>query len=376
MACNAVGIMVSILYISLYFVSFWHPFCMASPSYHHSNAENLYEQRVLSKNNKAGKHHAPPSARIMPPPPPTARPKSPTALPKAPSIRPGQAPLSVVESEAAFTLYYGRNFKVVQNLFNNFTYLLLQQVGDSNGKDWDLNISVFEDPLTNFTMDTSSAVGYLELLGSVSKLRGVPASFGLASPCILQLMSQGEIPTIELDSNLVDPNAVSSNISFEALFGSSTKYTNVQFIGNEQNQSNYISFDPSMERGPLQRAEWIKFLASFFNMEERANIVFGQIRSNYQCLNASSKGGNTSKPVVAWLSYNTDLGVWTFSDDPYKLQLNLDAGGSNLDPSTLSMTFNMSIQSNVDNFYNIASVCIAACTCACIQRKMHIKCSD
>ncbi|MCO5572666.1 hypothetical protein L7F22_026424 [Adiantum nelumboides] len=50
-----------------------------------------------------------------------------------------------------------------------------------------------------------------------------------------------------------------------------------------------------------------------------------------------------------------DLGVWTFSSDPYKLQLNLDAGGLNLDLTNLSISFDMSIEANVEDFHTIAS---------------------
>lgn len=302
----------------------------SSSQHHHSPSKN-----------KGGENHPSPPLPIHPPAPP---------LLGAP-IRPGQSPLSAVKSEAAFSLYYGHNFKVVQNLFYNFTYLLLQQAEGSFGKDWNLNISVFQDPLMNYTIDTSSAVGFLELLGCAGKLSGVPGSFALASPCVSQLIWQGGIPTIDASSNLTEPNTTTSSaMVFEALFSSSSMQSS-----DDLNQSNYISFDPLRDRGPLQRAEWIKFIAAFFDLEQAANNVYDQIESNYQCLNASVKGANsTSKPMVAWLSYSTDLGTWTFSDAPYKMQLSLDAGGLNLDPSTLSMSFNMSNELDVNNFHNIS----------------------
>ncbi|MCO5572667.1 hypothetical protein L7F22_026425 [Adiantum nelumboides] len=222
---------------------------------------------------------------------------------------------ALLSSSNVFQLLLGDEILLQQLVFVSPLVLKvvspLKQVGDSNEKDWDLNISVFPDPLTNFTLETSSAgmdvcilIYYHSklLLGCVGKLKGVPVSFGLASPCISQLMLQGTIPTIELDNSFVDHNATSSNITFEALFGSSNDVK--LSAGKEQNQSNYVSFDSSIDTGPLQRAEWIKFLASFVDMEERANIVYNKIQSNYQCLNASSKGNKMSKPLVAWSSYS------------------------------------------------------------------------
>ncbi|KAH7307388.1 hypothetical protein KP509_22G056700 [Ceratopteris richardii] len=90
-------------------------------------------------------------------------------------------------------------------------------------------------------------------------------------------------------------------------------------------------------------------------MEERANDVYNKIQSNYQCLNASSKGINISKPSVAWMTYSMASGIWTFSKESFKLQLISDAGGLNLDSYNMPSYFNMSIQSDVDVFHSVIS---------------------
>jgi hypothetical protein len=47
--------------------------------------------------------------------------------------------------------------------------------------------------------------------------------------------------------------------------------------------------------GALNRAEWVKFVAVFFNKEVEANKLFSTISTDYQKLNASARAaGNTA----------------------------------------------------------------------------------
>ncbi|KAH7307385.1 hypothetical protein KP509_22G056700 [Ceratopteris richardii] len=339
-----------ILRICILFVLFWNDKCINSSA----SLRGVPEWDLLFQK-KSNQHQSfsgsppihPPRPGISNPLPPGGLSKSPSS--KLPPSNSEHTPLAVVDSDAAFTLYHGRNFKVIQNLIFNFSYLLIQQGGDPGARDWNVNISVFQDPLVNFTLNTNSVVGFLELLGCASKLRGVPATFGSASTCVSQLIVQGTIPTFELEGDLFDHDSSTAKPAFQALLGSSNEESNLQ------NQSNFISFDAWSDRGPLQRAEWIKFLASFFDMEERANDVYNKIQSNYQCLNASSKGINISKPSVAWMTYSMASGIWTFSKESFKLQLISDAGGLNLDSYNMPSYFNMSIQSDVDVFHSVIS---------------------
>lgn len=70
------------------------------------------------------------------------------------------------------------------------------------------------------------------------------------------------------------------------------------------------------------------------------------------CLSALA-GNASTKPTVAWITFNED--IWHFSGETYKLQYVLDAGGSSLEESVYSSTFNMSFRSQVESFHNILS---------------------
>eukprot|EP01018_Ginkgo_biloba_P030687 Gb_32678 [translate_table: standard] len=88
------------------------------------------------------------------------------------------------------------------------------------------------------------------------------------------------------------------------------------------------------------------------NYESRANDVFETVKKNYMCLSVLAVKAST-KPKVAWLTYSEE--IWTFSKETYKLQYVSDAGGSNLDDSIYSTTYNMSLPSEVESFHNILS---------------------
>lgn len=76
--------------------------------------------------------------------------------------------------------------------------------------------------------------------------------------------------------------------------------------------------------GALNRAEWIKFVAVFFNKEVEANRIFTKINSDYQAPNTSARAtaAATTPPAanrVAWISKFGD--TLTMSYAVYKQQL-------------------------------------------------------
>lgn len=83
----------------------------------------------------------------------------------------------------------------------------------------------------------------------------------------------------------------------------------------------------------MQRSEWIKFFAMFYNEEYQANLVFDEIDSRYQCHVANINYLYPSnRPVVAWVQYNMGLegapDTWTVSFAEWKQTLTEDAGSS------------------------------------------------
>ncbi|KAJ6684169.1 hypothetical protein OIU85_007820 [Salix viminalis] len=187
-------------------------------------------------------------------------------------------------------------------------------------------IKSFVIPLSNYSADTYSfPVSFLELLGLLGSMKGI-TSDSVASECALKLYETGEIEMM----NRSEPQQFSE---FGAHFISET---------DQPQACNFANFVPLVEDYPLQRAEWIKFLGVFANLETRANKVYDAIKENYLCLTkvAASKNGSF-KPIVAWMQYY-DSGIWSFTKETCKLKYVEDAGGENIDNSISKITYNTS----------------------------------
>ncbi|XP_061948010.1 uncharacterized protein LOC133671309 isoform X1 [Populus nigra] len=235
--------------------------------------------------------------------------------------------ISKTEDAVNFHIYYGQTFKVIKNVVDGKSYLLIQNNSRmaTRTKYCTPRIESFVIPLSNYSADTYSfPVSFLELLGLLGSMKGI-TSDSMASECALKLYETGEIEMM----NRSEPQQFSE---FGAHFISVT---------DQPQACNFANFVPLVEDYPLQRAEWIKFLGVFVNLETRANKVYDAIKENYLCLTkvAASKNGSF-KPIVAWMQY--DSGIWSFTKETSKLKYVEDAGGENIDNSINKITYNTS----------------------------------
>ncbi|XP_031262927.1 uncharacterized protein LOC116121133 [Pistacia vera] len=198
-------------------------------------------------------------------------------------------------------------------------------------------IKSFVVPLSNYSVDTDFfPVSFFELLGLLESMKGITSSF-VASECVMKLYEGGEIDII----NKTEPQQLSL---YAAHFTSQT---------DQPQACNFAIFAPLGEDYPLQRAEWIKFLGVFANVETRANQVYSAVKSNYLCLNKSAASKTQSfKPIVAWMELDNQ-GIWSFNQETFKLKYVEDAGGENVDNSINKKTFNISIPDDLDDLHAI-----------------------
>jgi iron complex transport system substrate-binding protein len=94
-----------------------------------------------------------------------------------------------------------------------------------------------------------------------------------------------------------------------------------------------------MEKTPLGRAEWVKFVALFYNAEEKAEGVFGNIVEDYQAL-ASLVAAVEERPTV-FVDAPFQGTWWLAGGGSYTARLLADAGADYLwadDESSGSLT--------------------------------------
>ncbi|XP_020260873.1 uncharacterized protein LOC109837161 isoform X2 [Asparagus officinalis] len=246
--------------------------------------------------------------------------------------------ISKVEDAQLFHIYYGQSFKVIKNSVDGKSYLLLQNNSRmaTRTKYCTGRIKSFVIPLSSCSADTTFfPVSFFELLGLLESLKGI-TSDSVTSECVLKLYTSGGIKLV----NKTDMQQLSQ---FTA-----------HFISNidEEQACNYAAFVPLEERTPLQRAEWIKYLATYTNSEARANVVYDAVKQNYLCLSKAAANLTTRfKPVVAWVGYYE--GIWSFGKEGFKLQYVTDAGGENVDDTISNNSYNVSNSDEMENFYAI-----------------------
>lgn len=80
-----------------------------------------------------------------------------------------------------------------------------------------------------------------------------------------------------------------------------------------------------MERHPLARAEWIKFIAAFYDLDEEAEAIFRTVEARYRRLASVGAAVEDRPTVLCGAPYS---GVWHVpGGDSYTAQLIEDAGG-------------------------------------------------
>jgi hypothetical protein len=95
--------------------------------------------------------------------------------------------------------------------------------------------------------------------------------------------------------------------------------------------SNGVHFGATQAGGPLASAEYVKFIAAFFNKDAEAQQIFDAQLVAYQSVATTI----SPAPVVAWISQGWGGGSLVLSQATYKLEMVTGAGGTNVNGDTV-----------------------------------------
>lgn len=235
-----------------------------------------------------------------------------------------------ITSAQGFSVDYYDTYKVVSNHIANETYVLYQcETPAPSANLFPNGTKFFKIPLVSISAPETVPFAFLELLGVTDRVYDV--SSYVVSPCGQKL----------LECNRTAPNALDlGNTSLlEATVG---PYVDGVLTTGAHPFPASFAFSAAQDPGDLNRAEWVKFLGLFFNLEKYASNIFAAISTAYnnteaQAQSALQKAGN-KQPVVAWTNhyvYETNES-YQLSFAPYKEQLAAAAGGTSLDFASIS----------------------------------------
>eukprot|EP00931_Biecheleriopsis_adriatica_P053341 TRINITY_DN3120_c0_g1_i2.p1 TRINITY_DN3120_c0_g1~~TRINITY_DN3120_c0_g1_i2.p1 ORF type:complete len:539 (-),score=135.07 TRINITY_DN3120_c0_g1_i2:231-1784(-) len=226
---------------------------------------------------------------------------------------------------------YGNNFKILTDQISKEQYVLTQ-CGTPEPSESDLDAVVpledgyqrkrFTIPLQSATAASTVQLSFLEKLGVEDRVYYVD---GFSSgPCWQKAMQCGAI----LES------AWGGNATLRAEQMASVDAVFMDCSGDCADlraQSNAVHFSATKDNGNLHSAEYIKFMAAFFNLEEVAKDMFDSTVAAYTALATEA----SNPPVIVWISSSSWSKSFVLSQASYKQQLITAVGGKGINASAV-----------------------------------------
>jgi iron complex transport system substrate-binding protein len=214
---------------------------------------------------------------------------------------------AVVEEQATTVLKYATGFSVssignatlvevkypYQGATSGYQYLLVKR-GEQPPR-YEPSVPVIYTPVERIICTATSHLPLLDYLDESSKLIGFPTLDYVSSEKIRARIDSGKVADVGVDMGLnLEKIAV---LNPDLLMGYTMTGELGQYKKIKQLGIPVVMNAEYLEEHPLGRAEWIKFMALFFNKENEAAEVFDLIEKNYLTTKELIKP-NTSRPAV------------------------------------------------------------------------------
>ena len=217
-----------------------------------------------------------------------------------------------IEYSAAFTVEYFDNYKVVTVLTpwpgaeESFQYVLVQ-CGTPAPQQGYPDATVLEVPASSIVTMSTSYITNLDDLGLLEdRLVGLDTGAYVSNPKVRALLAAGQLTEIAPGSQLNVEAALDLNPDLIMTYSAGLPEYDTHPALIQAGLPVVMNAD-WMEQSPLARAEWVKFMALFFNAEARAEEVFNAIAARYEQA-ASLTTGIEERPTV--LSDTPFEGTW------------------------------------------------------------------
>ncbi|MEJ7647234.1 MAG: ABC transporter substrate-binding protein [Chryseolinea sp.] len=158
-----------------------------------------------------------------------------------------------------------------------FKYLLVPK-GESVPKDTE-GARVIRIPLESIVCTSTSHIPLLDYLGETDKLTGFPSTDYISSDKVRARIDSGRVLDLGVDKSMNLERLVV--LKPEVVMGYTMTSDYGQFKKMEELGVSVVINAEYLEKHPLGRAEWIKFMALFFNKEHQADSIFNVIEESY-----------------------------------------------------------------------------------------------
>lgn len=232
-----------------------------------------------------------------------------------------------IEYSKNFNIEYFEKYKVISVFSPDekrslvFQYLLLPEKGEVPGGY--LNAMVVRTPVKSVVSLSSIYIGFLDKLNLTDKITAVDKYDYVNSARVNRLIEEKKITEVGESFSLNIEKVFEINPALILTYGNG----NPMVDGNPKlikNGLHVASTTIHLENSPLARAEWIKFVAAFFDYEKEANEVFNGLVKRYNDLKALTKDLKTRPAVFTEALFG---GMWYEpGGDSYLAKMLTDAG--------------------------------------------------
>lgn len=139
--------------------------------------------------------------------------------------------------------------------------------------------TVIQTPVKEVVCFSTSHIPFLEMIGEQESLTGFPQTDFISSPLTRERIEAGKVKDIGPDTGFNPEILLELHPQLVFAYSMGQNLTKYELLENAGIPV-ALNYD-YLEEHPLGRAEWIKFIAAFYDKEELADSVFNKIKSDY-----------------------------------------------------------------------------------------------
>src|SRR5690606_38864575 len=164
-----------------------------------------------------------------------------------------------------------------QGATSGHTYLLVKD--EDNVPDVPAGTAVIKIPIKSIVCTSTTHIPMLDYLGETNKLTGFPTLDYVSSPAMRARIDSGKVQELGVDKSI--NLEILAALRPDLVMGYSLTGDYGQFRKMEELGIPVVLNAEYLEKHPLGRAEWIKFVALCFDKLEKADSIFSSIEKAY-----------------------------------------------------------------------------------------------